>query len=70
MRSIEEVSDLSVEDYINLKKMLDIKQQQRQKNQKEITQCNEERGKKLMNKKKQTEMFDFDQLIIFPFFFC
>jgi hypothetical protein len=50
--------------------MLDIKQQQRQKNQKEITQHNEERGKKIDEQKKQTEMFDFDQVIIFPFFFC
>ena len=37
LRSIEEVSDLSSEDYINLKKILNTRQQQRQKNQKEIT---------------------------------
>ncbi|GES81564.1 DNA helicase RecQ [Rhizophagus clarus] len=64
MRSIEEVSDLSVKDYINLKKMLDVRQQQRQKNQKEITQCNEERGKKIDEQKKQTETFDFDQDLV------
>ena len=70
IQSIEEVSDLSIEDYINLKKMLDLRQQQRQKNQEKITQRNEERGRKIEEQKKQTEMFDFDQAIFISIFFC
>src|SRR5437868_6274206 len=65
LRSIEEVSNLSPEDYINLKKIINIRQQQRQKNQKEITQRNEERGKKIDEQKKQMETFDFDQVFLF-----